>query len=417
MKSSVPSSTSSWILPFLLGGVACIATVAIRDYYTSCRQGSHDDRKETCPNFKATTLDNNDHHNDSVDHRGLGQIERQKLKLTDGNLDFTSKDESSPWIRLVVQRARSASLKVYGKDGNDDNVLKETKEHSSLGIIVYISFSKRVCIDTTLQSDHKKDIMAAARTILNLPVLTSGEWGDGSKPMSVLKMASNMKWKEKPCTDLSTSTYIVEYEDAHENVTSRGVFVMIVPQANLICKSKSHGKSLQYHQQIEKKTGETVYYHLIKAISLLALEHQLKCQNKPIPSHVKEELNFLGGGNSKLEEIPASCPPHKMFQDYDLYSSWDDSGFPLADIQGNLLSDILSNSRIKRLRKKFDQQKKRHENFLKSKNIRASPTNIVTDNSAVLDHTFLNLINGTYGRLQSLEIMSDMGPFCHVIDL
>jgi hypothetical protein len=67
------------------------------------------------------------------------------------------------------------------------------------GILVYASFAK---------SATKETVMQAAKTIVNLPVLTRGVWGDGLDTVSVLNMAGS----------------------------SDGVAVLLVPQANLICK-------------------------------------------------------------------------------------------------------------------------------------------------------------------------------------
>eukprot|EP00539_Tryblionella_compressa_P018006 CAMPEP_0178841580 /NCGR_PEP_ID=MMETSP0746-20121128/15014_1 /TAXON_ID=913974 /ORGANISM="Nitzschia punctata, Strain CCMP561" /LENGTH=107 /DNA_ID=CAMNT_0020504787 /DNA_START=1 /DNA_END=328 /DNA_ORIENTATION=+ len=40
-----------------------------------------------------------------------------------------------------------------------------------------------------------------------------------------------------------------------------------------------------------------------------------------------------------------------------------------------------------------------------------------TKNSPSLDSSFVQLVAGSFGKRQGLEIVSDMGPFCHVIEL
>ena len=110
-----------------------------------------------------------------------------------------SPDEKS--IRLVVQRFRKASLVVEDSKivtVGKDTPLLSTDANEYSGILVYASFAK---------SATKEKVMQAAKTIMNLPVLTRGVWGDGSDPVSVLDTAG-----------------------------TGGVSVLLVPQANLICK-------------------------------------------------------------------------------------------------------------------------------------------------------------------------------------
>jgi hypothetical protein len=122
---------------------------------------------------------------------------------TQGEKDPKSPDEKS--IRLVVQRFRKASLlleeSIIVTVGKDTPLLS-TNANEYSGILVYASFAK---------SATKEMVMQAAMTIMNLPVLTRGVWGDGLDPVSVLDMAG-----------------------------SGGVAVLLVPQANLICKVSLH---------------------------------------------------------------------------------------------------------------------------------------------------------------------------------
>ena len=98
--------------------------------------------------------------------------------------------------------ARSNKCKIlvdeeYVKAGGDDN---------SCGALVYVSFSSTTSED---------DVQSASATLLNLPVLTTGLWGDGSSAtQSVLSLAS-------------------------ENCSCASL--VVVPQANLISKVKQRG--------------------------------------------------------------------------------------------------------------------------------------------------------------------------------
>ena len=125
---------------------------------------------------------------------------KDRSTSTQAETESKSPDEKS--IRLVVQRFRKASLVVEDSKivtvGKDTPLLTaDANEYS--GILVYASFAK---------SATKEKVMQAARTIMNLPVLTRGVWGDGSEPVSVLDTAGS----------------------------GGEVAVLLVPQANLICK-------------------------------------------------------------------------------------------------------------------------------------------------------------------------------------
>ena len=428
-SSSKDRISSSWIVPFLLGsGVTFVTTVGYLRHRHTTRQNLDDYKIKNCKN-------DNDDIQESNESSEVGE-DKDVISAS----YFNSSKDYEPWIRLVVQRARKASLVVTGTDDvsmpeQEDSMIvkKTTDDYSSVGLVVYVSFSNNG--DNLNASNRKKDIMMAAKVVLNLPVLTTGEWGDGSKPISVLKMASE-QYSKKSLTsvDLSMSTCIVEYVDvdggdiggysvntldkrSRNNCTrgedSGGVFVMVVPQANLICKAKSNGKSLQYHQQIDKQKGEESYENFTKAISLLSLEQQYKHQGQAIPPLIREEIKAYSSSQFQNQEIPVSCPPDQILIDKDLYSSWDRSGFPLTNIRG----ESLSKSKIKKLRKHFEQQKIRYENYLKREKFPKSKGSITSTSKLASDKMFIDVITGTFGKLQALEISSDMGPFCHVFDL
>jgi hypothetical protein len=99
-------------------------------------------------------------------------------------------------IRLVIQRFRKASLLI--DESEMVTVGSNNSDDAFSGILVYTSFAK---------SATKEKVLHAAKTVMNLPILTRGLWGDGSEPISVLEMAKE-----------------------------GGVAVMLVPQANLISK-------------------------------------------------------------------------------------------------------------------------------------------------------------------------------------
>lgn len=105
-------------------------------------------------------------------------------------------NSSSKSVHIVVQRYRSCKV-----------LLQETEwvqigsDETHCGLLVYVSFA---------QSCDKDAVRRAAQTALQLPVLTTGQWGDGvSETYSLLHLAKQQ--------NASTS-------------------IILIPQANLISK-------------------------------------------------------------------------------------------------------------------------------------------------------------------------------------
>eukprot|EP00814_Leptocylindrus_danicus_P013319 CAMPEP_0116005532 /NCGR_PEP_ID=MMETSP0321-20121206/1217_1 /TAXON_ID=163516 /ORGANISM="Leptocylindrus danicus var. danicus, Strain B650" /LENGTH=398 /DNA_ID=CAMNT_0003473969 /DNA_START=148 /DNA_END=1344 /DNA_ORIENTATION=- len=320
--------------------------------------------------------------------------------IIDSGSSSSSEGDGGELVRLVVQRCRSASLLVSCEDGKTNpEATSTTTVHSKgcAGIIAYVSFA------STNHSTQEKlsMVFTAARTLLNLPVVTLGKWGDGSRAKSVLKMASEL--------DSSDGA-------AANNEKVKGIFVMIVPQANLICKVKNVGKSVQYHQQIDKDEGRKLYNDFIRALKLVSLEHQLISRNIAVPEHIRKSIKAYT--EVQKDQTPPSCPPEQMFKNKSLYSSWDDSGFPLTNAEGDALAATESKSAMKKLRKLFDTQKKRYSKYLQSGVSKEKGSGGEDTFKALhLDDTFISIIPGTFGNLQALHLSSDMGPFCHVVNL
>jgi hypothetical protein len=112
--------------------------------------------------------------------------------MTKGSQDTTRKASSlkkawseSEAVHLVVQRYRSCKILIDETDwisvgtshkANDDSV------PSHCGMLVYVSFANTA---------DKAAVYQAARTTLNLAVLTIGHWGDGiSETVSLSQLAA-----------------------------------------------------------------------------------------------------------------------------------------------------------------------------------------------------------------------------------
>lgn len=299
--------------------------------------------------------------------------------------------QSNTSMVMVVQRYRGASLSI----SDDECVRVGTNKASSsgdkqacCGLLVYVSFAKG-CNQQTVQ--------AASKIVVNLPILTVGAWGDGvSKTMNVIDLAKQ-----------------------HPDAAS----LVIVPQANLINKVKSQGKSLQYHGQIDKDEGNTLYQYFVNQVRGLVLEQQCKARKEALPNWYKKSCSAQSG--SSPQKASPSTPPEDLFRDTSLYTSWDDNGIPLADAE----KEPLTKSAQKKMRKAQAAHRVRHLKFLRERRAKGvvvekqqqkttpSPEPHKEHWANATDPSFVQVVAGSFGKRQSLEMSADMGPFCHVIQV
>lgn len=265
--------------------------------------------------------------------------------------------------------------------GDDDN-------SNSCGLLAYISFSS---------STTHSQVETAAQTLLNLPVLTIGFWGDKeSSTQSILSLAAT---STPSCCSL-----------------------VIVPQANLISRVKQQGKSIQYHGQIDKERGEELYNYFCSCIQGILLETQCKTRSEELPEwYIRRKAFFEQQQSSKKSHSPAT-PPGELFRDDLKYSEWDERGIPIKDSQGN----ALTKSGVKKLNKiiqvhttKHIKWKEEQQECGNSDEQTCCPSSVATEAPPVeqwdesLDETFCHFVKGSFGKRQGLEFCSDMGPFVH----
>ena len=122
-------------------------------------------------------------------------------------------------IRMVVQRCRTAKLLLHPKTDKTEAIFasigaeEEECKHKDLSdevrqrstyvvLLVYIAFANGASSEM---------LSRAVKILLNLPILTDGQWGDGTKNASLLQMTADSR-------------------------NSGSIGVMIVPQANLVSK-------------------------------------------------------------------------------------------------------------------------------------------------------------------------------------
>ena len=126
----------------------------------------------------------------------------------------SSKASAGP-VRVVAQRVNGAELKAVGS--------------IQRGLVVFVSFNTSLGEDSTVAASACEK---AARAILAVPLLSMGEWGDGSKPEGFLKLVAKRG------------------DDA--------LGVLVVPQANLHAKRKGTG-ALSYRAQLAKDAARGAY--------------------------------------------------------------------------------------------------------------------------------------------------------------
>mmetsp|Transcript_30700 Transcript_30700/g.66451 ORF Transcript_30700/g.66451 Transcript_30700/m.66451 type:complete len:309 (+) Transcript_30700:207-1133(+) len=301
-------------------------------------------------------------------------------------------------VKLVIQRFRTASLLIA------PNETVQVDAGNSCGLLVYVSFSKAA-------ETNKSAVFNAAKTVLNLSVLTKGVWGDGSGTASVVDLARELDSKSKGSVG-----------------ESEGVPIVLVPQANLVSKVKNSGKSIQYHGQVAKSIGEELFQSFVRSVELIALEQQHIAREEEISEPLKKALIDLGGAPSDSPPnkisgggVDPSLPPEKMFRDTTLYESWDDAGFPLTKTGG----EALTKSAIKKMKKQHAAQKKRYDKYVASggadtaAQTEAAPSAEAPDKGFALqlDPKYIRVVSGTFGNLQALSFNSDMGPFCHLVNV
>jgi len=277
-------------------------------------------------------------------------------------------------VSVVIQRFRDCKLLVdelaYVAVGGGDK---------SCGLLAYISFSS---------STTESQVEQAASMLLNLPVLTTGLWGDGSSSTrSILALAA-----EEPSS----------------------CALVIVPQANLISKVKQGGKSIQYHGQINKEKGQELYAYFCEYLKGALLEAQCLKNSEELPDWYKKRRSFFVKQISNMQASP-DTPPNELFGDASKYRAWDEQGFPIKDAEGG----DLTKSQIKKLKKIYVAHCKRHTKWKEQQDKKdTSYTEQISGPPPAqwdecLDPSFCHFVAGSFGKRQGLEFRSDMGPFVH----
>jgi hypothetical protein len=155
------------------------------------------------------------HNNRKVTHQGA-------IIETEISLEGESIDQHHKIVRIGSTECDMdpASFKVVTKQGEASNA------PSPGGLIAYVSFSKTATC---------KKVEQAAMTLLNLPVMTKGLWGDGSKTQSILQLAYELYYQKLQ----QGGEVLINKSEEQQQLKGQGdncVTLVLIPQANLISK-------------------------------------------------------------------------------------------------------------------------------------------------------------------------------------
>ena len=306
-----------------------------------------------------------------------------------------------------------------------------------VGLLVYVSFANTATKDS---------VYNAAKTVLNLPIITLGSWGDGTSTQSLLQLAAGNQDMSDTTIKINSSSHSSSSPSYYYNVN-----LVIVPQANLISKVKSNGKSIQYHGQCPKTVGEEWYDYFVKSLYDIATEYQAIIRKEEKLYNKSKNTNKSDDSDETVVDV-ASIPPKDYFRyidkDKSKYGSYDaTTGIPQTTADG----EPLTKSAIKKIKKLYDLQCKKYEKYIEKqqqqkekqdedeeeimnkkeeKNTEQQQqegkgnTSTTTEDATntekyfyELDSKFIHIVSGTFGKRQGLTITSDMGPFCHVVQI
>ena len=191
----------------------------------------------------------------------------------------------------------------------------------------------------------------------------------------------------------------------------------------LIYQVKREGKSIQYHGQIDKAEGNTLYHYFVNSVRGLVLEEQCKSRKEDLPDWYQKSCSAQSG--SSPQRASPSIPPEDLFRDTTLYASWDDHGIPLTDAE----DEPITKSAQKKMRKAQAAHRVRHLKWLREQKSTGSlpptahhdedeePHQHIEHWATAIDPSFVQVVAGTFGKRQSLQFVADMGPFCHVVQV
>ena len=241
---------------------------------------------------------------------------------------------------------------------------------------------------------------------------------------------------------------------------------------------KSQGRSIQYHGQVAKSQGEALYNYFCDCIRAAVYEIQQRGggvvdDTNKLPEwflawKTTRRLTIRDDDNNNNDNqhrqqpqqqppFDPSVPPESIFRSDRNYATFDDAtGMPLTVASSNTGGEQqpLTKSATKRLRKLLEAHAQRHAKWKKETSTRvaaaasaAAANDAATgsvapealkntnEDSSSMQHTNAveteiikdidwdrllvetPVVVGSFGMRQGLELQSDMGPFCHVLQI
>eukprot|EP00039_Didymoeca_costata_P012170 m.174277 g.174277 ORF g.174277 m.174277 type:complete len:343 (+) comp15405_c0_seq4:12-1040(+) len=320
-----------------------------------------------------------------VDQKQKQQEQKKSDAVASSNSSGKKSNKNEYKVRVVAQRCDNAELLV-------DN--KSKWIGIGRGLILHVSFAKG-CDSSCLPK--------VVRTLLRIPLLTEGVWGDGNAPMSVVDMCQKIRNDAK------------EGEKAPSEGKGKQPSVMIIPQASLISTAK--GKGLTYFNQCDKEVGRGLYKEFVQLMQNIAHEN---ITGVPIKQPKKKK------------EAVVLCSPEELYKtgEYkDRFSTFDENFIPVTDANG----EAVTKSMKKRLQKQMAVHTRKWE---KQATRVVDGTNTVASEAKIQDEATkeaepakeddmasespedcaLHVVWGTFGNRQGLKIEAEMGPFTHVFE-
>lgn len=357
------------------------------------------------------------------------------------------------------------------------NIANDSNHHhhhhsTHCGLLIYVSFAKNI---------NAKSCWEAAETCCNVPILTNGLWGDTTSELFSLKqiltittttitnddISNHMKCKNSVLPQ--TSVTIVPQANLICTMKRHGTSIQYHNQV-----SKEDGRDYYdlFVNYIRANIYEYYYIRTKQDIPPSLLEWKLQSMTTTTTTTTTET-------SPEITKMDPSIPPMDIFRTSTtsslpqlLYGSFDpNTGLPITDIH----NIPLTKSALKKLRKIQDVHRTKHEKWLQQQQSSSIPTSQSTatdrndDNTGIVSTTnttstitaipstpsiadreepFLLLkssssscppppvpnetspfpnpswmydndivVAGTFGKRQGLEIVSDMGPFCHNIQI
>ena len=382
--------------------------------------------------------------------------------------------KSSASILLGRNTSKEGDGNANTRSNEDDSSGGTTRSH--IGMLVYISFSKtatpvevqraaKTILNLPIQTEGAWGDGSSTKSILQAAALTVVEVDRDSLPSKGTPTAAAAAADTKKSANVSI--VLVPQANLIAKIKKNGKSVQYRDQID-----KTRGEEL-YDMFVN-----TVQEYLMEEHR--RIQTTTMTSNSGMKNNNNSNSN-INGNNKGNDTLDPSVPPKELFryrqkqqQQQDgslLYGSFDEStGFPLSSADG----EPLTKSAAKRIKKLYDAHAKRHEKYLSkqqpeqkaqqqsnnnndnddsgalsppsssaSPSTASTPTPIVatnpTDNAqqtantikcgtkhnkdelplpnVVVDPSFVQLVAGSFGKRQGLELVSDMGPFCHVIEL